>query len=365
MQIERAPIDVKLESYGSITQIKTAWEVSRPADIDPQIGNILKMDVPVNEFLNLHFTATAPIVVREIICSLRNHVVWARSSRVDDLTNWKVWEQVTNEQMDELLAKHDKMMQEMNSRHQDDFRRLLPLAYMTTFSFQMSLRDFVKLAIWSDREGVVVMKNFCRCCVLAINAGAVPLLGEWIDRLIANRSYSVGDLLPMPELNSNYAKFGAFIGVSTTITLGLRAQLIRHRAISFADNFSWYIDNDCLTRDMTWTLQTEIIMHRDFALQLVRKRSCWIAQTDLWAPIINRLTSAIGGERALPCHDGQCRFKRDNDLRKAGKDPSPPCPVAAKLNNEKLTPAQSVAAFEYAKNRPSVQFWNKEILDAS
>jgi len=359
MQIERAPVTAQLEWYGSITQIKKAWEVSRPADFDPKIENILKMDVPVNEFLQLQFAVTAPVLVREVICSMRNHVVWARSSRVDDLTHWKVAHTVTEDQFFELQIKHGRMMHEMKSHHQDDFRRLLPLAYMTTFSFQMSVRDFVRFSIWAERTRNVVLYVFCKRCLTALEE-ALPVLASWIDDLVRDGAYSVGELLPRPSSQDN-ARLGAFIGITSKVPLGLRAQFIRHRAIMIADNFADYLAPEYMTADMTALVDLQAVMHEDFAIQLVRKRSCWIAQTDLWKPIIGQLSTFIATDQALPCYDGQCRFKRDNDLRKADKDPSPPCPVAARLHGERMKPLHAIAAYDYAENRPNKNFWMEEI----
>jgi hypothetical protein len=95
---------------------------------------------------------------------------------------------------------------------------------------------------------------------------------------------------------------------------------------------------------------------------LVRKRSCWIAQTDLWEPIVSQLLVLLKKDKVmLPCDDGKCRFIRDNDLRKAGHDPSPPCPVLAKIDGEKMLPAHAEEAKKYAERRPHPEFWNKVI----
>ena len=68
-----------------------AWLLSRDIKEDYNIESIVKVDAPVMEMpsalLNFeNFT----ILEREIICSLRNHVVWARTSRVDDPRNFSV-----------------------------------------------------------------------------------------------------------------------------------------------------------------------------------------------------------------------------------------------------------------------------------
>jgi hypothetical protein len=105
-------------------------------------------------------------------------------------------------------------------------------------------------------------------------------------------------------------------------------------------------------------------MEESFAQELAAKRNCWIAQTDLWQPIIreiNVLMKSESSEPLLPCADGKCRFKIDNDLRKAGKDPSPQCPRAAKIERTKIVNLSPL--FTYAAKRPDFNFWTKEIQD--
>lgn len=88
--IELARCKAEVISDISFSNIVEAWKTSRPNDQDPKPFDILKMDVPVNEFLFIQFELEAPIAIRELICSMRSHVVWARSSRVEDLTKWKL-----------------------------------------------------------------------------------------------------------------------------------------------------------------------------------------------------------------------------------------------------------------------------------
>lgn len=360
--IRREWVKARAISLGSLENIKTAWETSRPADTNPEMQKVLSMDVPVNEFLPMHFELKAPILIREVICSFRNHNVWARSSRVDDLRTWEIWHGIDEEGMAECRRAYARMEDEMHGSHQDDFRRHLPLAYMTTFSFAMNMRDFVKFCIACKKEKLELFDELVDALLASIHQKDY-ILHDWIEEAIDGKWYKTGELNPFPASATLVSKrIGDFIYIEAPINLNLRAQLIRHRALMVKDRLKSFFTPDKMSATMVETLMAHIMMPIDFAEDLVRKRSCWIAQTDLWEPIVSRLLEVLGKDKVmLPCDDGKCRFIRDNDLRKSGHDPSPPCPVLAKIEKEPLSAVHAAEALKYAARRPNPEFWNKVI----
>jgi hypothetical protein len=356
-------IKVEMQSSGSISQIEKSWYTSRPNDKSSRFQEIMKMDVPVNEFMTINFVATAPILVREVICTRRNHVVWARSSRVDDLSVWGVWQGISDEEYNTAVNLHEKMKQEMTSSHQDDFRRHLPICYMTTFSFSMSFRDLVKFLIACRNFYHPMMTEFADAILKSIQQ-KLELLGRWINDAVSEEYYKPFPLLPS-FVNFESNTVGDFVIVSAPISLALRSQAIRHRDLVFRDEMQTLFQKGKLSSSMETEIRAQILMSLGFAEEIVRKRSCWIAQTDLWMPIISEIQKAIGqsDRLLLPCDDGKCRFKIDNDLRKQRQDPSPPCPIAAKIEGSHFSPEVGKEASDYASRRPNFSFWWKEIAD--
>jgi len=75
-------------------------------------------------------------------------------------------------------------------------------------------------------------------------------------------------------------------------------------------------------------------------VDLIKARTCWIAQSDIWHPIIrgmleqisnkvdSRLAQVLGSP---PCANAgkyhHCPIGPDNELRLRGEDPEPPCPL--------------------------------------
>ena len=357
-------VKAELITHGSMESIQRAWETSRPADLDVDMQKVISMDVPVNEFLPMHFEIKAPILIREVICSFRNHNVWARSSRVDDLKVWEIWHGLDGKGVDECQRSFDRMMEEMEGKvsHQDDFRRHLPLAYMTTFSFAMNFRDFVKFIIALRMEKLALFNEVASELLAAVWRKDY-ILHDWAELAANEKWYKSGELNPLPKLFLAHSKqVGDFIYIETPINLNLRSQLIRHRALMVKDRLKDFFTPDKMTATMAETMMVHIMMPIDFAEDLVRKRSCWIAQTDLWEPIVSQLLKVLDKDKVmLPCDDGKCRFVRDNDLRKAGHDPSPPCPILARIDGEKMKPEHVAAAAVYAERRPHKEFWKKVI----
>lgn len=358
------PIEIKLVSNFDRNGIINAWEHSRPnfARSRSSLVSVFEMDVPANEFSTLTFEVYAPIAIREVICSLRNHVVWARSSRVEDLSKWEVWDGCTETEIANAHLLKTKMDEARANAHQDDFRQHLPMSYMTNFSWQINVRDLVKFAIGLYDAGTDLTSAFLNSVFLALPE---DIYSPSLRDLVSNRAFKPEKIFHQP-LRFGEGAIGEFIVVEAAIPLSLRAQLIRHRAIQINDTLKNIFNRDCLSTPISNPIIVQMCMSVEFAKTLLEKRSCWIAQTDLWNSLLGKIADLIGGEffaPPLPCSDGRCRVVPDNELRKANLDPAPPCPRAAKLEKETMTDAHRVAAFAYASNRPFTEFWNKEISD--
>jgi thymidylate synthase ThyX len=87
-----------------------------------------------------------------------------------------------------------------------------------------------------------------------------------------------------------------------------------------------------MTHSISWTLNLATIQH------VIGKRGCWLAQADLWEPIIQGMVTELSKLDpyfktivAPPCIKGgkfgACKFKIENDARVAGTDPLTPCPL--------------------------------------
>ena len=365
------PVTARLVGFSGLKGIHDAWTVSRPNDNAPAFDAIYRMDVPVNEFATFQFVVTVPIMVRELLCLQRDHVVWARSSRVDSLDVWPIWSGATTHDLGDIAFLKEKMDAERGKKHQDQFRRHIPLGYMTTLSMRLSLRGLARLCIAANEAGCKPLSELAISLKIAINDFSSSL-GDIVHRLCNERAYQALDI--KCEMSQGYESAtvthrAGFYLIKKAIPLSLFSQLIRHRGVSVrTDFFNAFCAPERPEASMESAAWVELAMPRAVGDALVQQRSCWIADTNVWSPVIRDLqTLSHPGEDTpfLPCEDGLCRYTRDNDLRSQGLDPAPPCPMAASLAGKKLTPAQSHAARVYAATRPAARYWAGQVDHAT
>lgn len=352
-----------------------AWNTSRPNETGATKQAIMNVDVPVNELEDFVLVMHVPILIRDIVFTLRDHVAWARTSRADDITQWEIYHGVW--QHEEIASLYNDMMhRKALGQSQDRFRSMIPLSYMTTFTCKLSARSLMRFA-----AGVAVLANN----IINKNEGVVgEMLMQFhreLTKVVRNSVY--GQINPnqygahvifpyTPSLKKDYAMVnGPFVQLGfKAVPFTLRAQLVRHRPIQFVDDFIDLLVDDSLLTPMECSLQMEIMMTVGMAHSLVVKRNCWIAQADIWQQVVRPLNSLLdigSGAPVLPCSDKlHCPVAKDNQLRFEGKDPAPPCPLWCGMANLAIPdPEQTKAAMlKYAGERaPLDEWWMDQVLN--
>jgi hypothetical protein len=375
MRVYGTGISIIPQRYPDGIVTARAWRVSRPNHKSFEMADVMKVDVPVNELEDFILVVTAPILVREMFFTLREHVAWARTSRVDDLNEWPIYH--TFAKHPEIILLYNMMREGMaKGEPQDHFRSALPLMYMTSFTLKISVRTLMKF-----RMGLVDFMQFNKL---------LPSMQTMWNELIKEIDYAIG-LTPwkdvpkdvygkMPVFNQSVFAVadgpsatcvGSFVNVQLPeIPIGLRAQIVRHRPIQFVDTLAAYVNAP--TAPIASKLSMELMMSIPFAFSLVAKRNCWIAQADIWEPVVTAINQAIGADTgmiSLPCSDKlYCPYGQDNQLRFEKRDPAPPCPIWAQLAAVAPSMGQydKIEMMKYAHARPQnvTSFWDGAIDQA-
>lgn len=371
MHLVSTPIGVNLihaDDWKSL--IKEAWSNSRP-NINPDEINydeVLKIDTPVSEIPGVVLELEVPILFREILANMRDHVIWARTSRVDNLLEeWKIIDSVTAEDTIHLKKLTEQILSDSKTQTQDDYRQHLPLGYMTGMTTRISIRSLFKIIKFFDylaktyptiSEASVdfseKLKDILR--VLEINVDEV------------SKSIKFQNLVPeyfSPKLGYNKVSSANHTVITALIPISLRAQLIRHRPISVVDNLLDFIKND-----QVWSLPissmivVEISASNSIWKSLVGKRIGWIAQSDLWSPITDAIISDGNVEDFMMDLSEGYPYAGDNWERIKGTDPGVPDPLhVLELSDEEfkqwITPEMVDRMYQYVidTNRPG-QYWN-------
>lgn len=354
-------MQIKLLKTAEMADAVEAWRLSRDPQGSYDVDAIAAVDAPVMEFptamVNFeNFT----IAEREIICSLRNHTVWARTSRVDDPRTFTCPEEFISSSHINYRARMYKLAKD--DVPQDIWRMQIPLVAHTNWSQRISLRDLARLAVYfghlsSKAEWPPLAKRFAAVQYKIVELLTLMLGGRTAHALLQkqpvirflfeNRLPSKNEMHPV----------GHFKTVFTTVNIALRAQIVRHREIQFVDDF-WALINspDLPHLQLVHQVRMQLTARNDVWQAVCSKRACWIAQADLWQPLIN----AFGWSPPLPCTGKKtCPFEVDARARLIqNADPNPPCPVF--MNLYRLPKEDHKAAMMVEAKRRG-DFWVSEV----
>ena len=333
---------------------RVAWELSRSPDDTTPLDTILSIDAPVNEIPSIVMSVECTILEREIFASFRDHVMWARTSRVDAPSEFVVPEYFQlSEMMDDIVFLKKKIDIDMKAGIiQDEYRLHMPICAMTSFTTRLSWRGLIK--IYKLYKHLSTIHEY-----FAIGKEE---LDEKFQCSWYEENYSYVDPIPMlKEHEKTSGVIGPIVTVCQEMTIGLRAQVVRHRNYTIKDNLMEIITaEDCWTRTLGDKITISISAEVDFWKTVVNKRQCWIAQYGIWKDIIIAAQEYITiSEQDLPCNKGFCPYTRDAELRHTDDDPGAPCPIHSDLTSTPIAQKYMDMVRIEASYRPA--FWQKHI----
>ena len=348
--------DDRLSSDGKNLS-RVAWELSRTPDDTTPLDTILSIDAPVNEIPSVVMSVECTILEREVFASFRDHVMWARTSRVDAPSEFDVPDYFKySETMDDIVLLKNRINADMKAGIiQDEYRLHMPICAKTSFTTRLSWRGLIKI--------YKLYKELAKIDEYYI-IGKTELDNKFQLHKYAD-NYSYVDPIPMLQKNEMVSgKSGPIVTVFQEMTIGLRAQVVRHRNYTIKDNLMEIIKaKDCWTRTLGDKIKISISAEIDFWKTVVNKRQCWIAQYGIWKDIIVVAQEYITiGEQDLPCNKGFCPYTRDAELRHTDDDPGAPCPIHSNLTSTPIDEKYMPMVRIEASYRPA--FWQKHIEKA-
>lgn len=332
----------------NLRHAQLGWELSRDPAQTYAIEEIAKVDAPVMELPSyLLFFEDFTILEREIFATPRNHVMWARTSRVDNPLDFTV------PHMLKCLV-HEIYRTTMRDEKdagatQDTWRYNLPIVANTAWTMRISVRDLRR------------MQSYFRYLKTQVNEPMATRFRSVADKL----AELVGEQPPTARLlnekfftlQNNRFVLGEIKFINVNIPLALRAQLVRHRDLLFVDDFynRFITSGQGLFAQLHDRVNMQLCATDEVWKRILSHRACWIAQADLWEPITSKFGAGI-----LPCTDGVCPFAVDAQARLTrGNDPNPPCPRYMNLHGIPKTAWHSEMMQEAVKR--GGQFWMDEV----
>ncbi|KKM78043.1 hypothetical protein LCGC14_1363930 [marine sediment metagenome] len=316
---------------------KEVWDISRHSH-DAKLQDVLKVDAPVNEMPSAVLKITSTIIEREIIASLKEHVMWACSSRVDEVIEFTLDRKASIKANKYAEVKRAYMKEEKaRGVPQDKHRLNLPLLSMTTYIVRLSLRScavlkvyFEELAEYGEEEGDIFR-------------GASLMFKDCIMMMGSTYEYPFVELLGASpnhiSPNSNYAvRGGSFAIVNAYVPFSLRTHMIRHRLLDVRDQMREWIKHGVSEKSIGDAMNISVSASVEAWSIIMKKRSCWLAQSGMWSLVLNPISEVLGlSKDVLPCNDGVCPFNKDVQLRLEDRDPNAPCPRHAQINDYELS----------------------------
>tara|TARA_R110002049_G_scaffold80104_3_gene203850 strand:- start:1394 stop:2254 length:861 start_codon:yes stop_codon:yes gene_type:complete len=280
--------------------------------------------------------------------------MWARTSRVDAPSEFVVPEYFQlSEDNETILLLKQKIKADMDAGIiQDEYRLHMPISAITSFTTRLSWRGLVK--IYKLYEHLATINEY-------FVIGKTELNNKFQLHKYAG-NYSYVDPIPMlKEHEKTSGVIGPIVTVCQEMTIGLRAQVVRHRNYTIKDNLMEIIKSeDCWTRTLGDKITISISAEVDFWKTVVNKRQCWIAQYGIWKDIIIAAQEYISvSEQDLPCNKGFCPYTRDAELRHTDDDPGAPCPIHSDLTSTPIAQKYMDMVRIEASYRPA--FWQKHI----
>lgn len=355
---------------GNTPLSKVAWCESRSWEDETSLEKILSIDAPVNDFPSLVLNIESSVMVREVIASMRGHVMWARTSRVDDPLDFEVEEVLSQKQHEEVedLRLHMSDLKDMDTR-QDEYRLLAPVISKTSYSIRISLRSIIKLYHYftklSDELSGISSAIFHEAAHTFIRLLAAHLPRSASLMEVVN-SYRIIELMPvLKDEDFGIGKVGDFIVLTVTIPFSLRTHLIRHNSLHIKDNLiEFFDDKDIHKKTIKDNVNVQISASTSFWTHVLKERSCWMAHYSMWKAIMEKLNGVVHQDESfLPCGGcgDRCPYVADAQQRVEGKDPNPPCPIYTQDNGIELSIEQGRQIVHMFEDDQRPQFWRNRI----
>lgn len=350
---------------------RLAWELSRSVDDATPLESILAIDAPVNELPSVVLNITCSVLEREILTTPRDHVMWARTSRVDDPANMvpaesvlEYWNVPTTDYLQFLNAR-DKMreIKAAGQELQDNYRMGLLMSAETSFTTTLNLRSLIKMIktfdelietyehlspLQSLRDGLFDVARDI------VGGGESDPYAVVYKLLQTYKSPHYFDKL-RPDHDAS-GRVADVLVVSVIGNLSLRAQVVRHRTLHVEDDFaSLLASKHCWLTPIGAPCQMQISAPVSIWHGILSKRMCWIAQHDLWKVVLDKAMELMPREdveNMLPCSGGVCPYVRDAEIRYTIHDPGPVCPRFAKIYRRPIPEDQKSLVTRVAKGRP-------------
>lgn len=345
---------------------ETAWNNSRPNNSPLHLKQILSLDLPVNEMPTANLFIESTILEREIFLTPRNHSCWAQTSRVQDVLKFTTPEYFDNNNKFMIFSELSRAVMSDDKQSgikQDEYRKYLPIMSNTKYTVNLSMRDLIHFYKFFERLSADMSYSH----LLEMCKSAMYEIYKILKNVFEIDYDEIKIYKPRMILNHIKTKASGVVGdtlvINTNLSINLRAQLARHRSLHLQDNLLDLMKNkSIINSNNELMINVQVSGLIDDWIEIIRKRSCWIAHYSLWKDLLNKAEKYLSlGKNGLPCHDGNCPYDGDARARYTKEDPNPPCPIHAKMNNIKVIKCHGEDMYSQLESDQRSEFWIESV----
>lgn len=317
-----------------------AWKISRPniykENEDVGVKDYEYTDLSCNSLKVVALHIRSSLAFRELLSSIRPHFMWAQTSRVNSIEEMEL-SPLASEQAISYMKEAKESIE-----GQDRRRLLLPMATLTEYTIALDFRTWISFLKTLKEFYPVYWKSYGKEILVRITGiGSKQDLTEWPYGQI----YTKNDKENFRSKFNSLTDFtqsiptGIFLSIRN-LTLALRSQVARHIRLSIEDEL-WLGSYDEIGLEelrLTDQVKAWIYIPSKIFIPLIQHRSCWIAQFEIWEPLIELISSAYEFKETIPCNGTyqNCPFRKDNEARIEGKDPNTPCPLSIPMGENSI-----------------------------
>jgi len=288
-----------------------AWQLSRPRTEAHKVEDFQHIPFGLQDLDHVVVDFHCSAAFRELLATTPTYFMWSQSSRNIGLENIPL-NSNTSEMKKEIMTKMWKDSLDLTSQgHQDTGRMMLPIGYMNSLTVQAPLRTFIGLYKSLDELncGAYLIDYIIPVFEQLGYGSKSEILHEMYEGIFKHygtcHNFST---INEEEWEEGSVKLSGSRIISSKMSIGLRAQLARQSQVQLSDNI-WNLlakeKEDIELYPLSAELKTTAVMTNEAYLAVCQKRSCFIAQIELWSNFIMEGVKELGFPKALPC--GGCK----------------------------------------------------------
>ncbi len=299
-------------------------EISGPEEVDLEQFETMDLSLAAMRMVTMEVYSSAGF--RELIFGLRPYFTWSATSRVNPILETQFPSYLDEQRRKEVEDRMDLVIANIDKDIHQDLNRLnLTLGYMGMYTLTLDFRTLIGTIKWIKKYVPLYFEHY-----------GLPIEKQLkINVDDYDYGYPVGIDFPSEGGDEFIRHSDNSIYQTIDISIGMRAQLVRHSALVIKDSLPSEMMDDVQlyeSRGLDSSVRVSLNGPEGVFENMVKHRVCYLAQIDMWSVLtLPWIKESKSIAQWLPCSGNgrKCRYKEDMKGRIEGKDPGMVCPLVS------------------------------------